>query len=277
MGNIEVHTATSTKRLLQQGYYINSLGERVDLQEPLDKALANTQLYNPEELELLPARFKRDAMATRFEATRETNISAIQRLQGNRSGRVMCLNFASLDVAAGTTENTQQDRLINASGLGACLSVAPSFYEHQQSAAAFLYTDYMLHSPKVPFFLDDDGRLTDKPYYAGIITAMAVNAGAICQHEPENTPRIEITMRIRIRKMLTLCAAQGYEHLVLGAWGCGEFKNDPVMVAELFRETLTDHFAGCFRHIIFAVDTDDEHIFQPFYTRFNGIMYYLMY
>jgi len=39
--------------------------------------------------------------------------------------------------------------------------------------------------------------------------------------------------------------------LVLGAWGCGVFGNDPATVAKLFNEALIEF--SCFRRVIFAV------------------------
>ena len=45
----------------------------------------------------------------------------------------------------------------------------------------------------------------------------------------------------RISSMLYCAAAYGYTHLVLGAWGCGAFGNDPETVAELFCDVI-DNF-----------------------------------
>jgi uncharacterized protein (TIGR02452 family) len=52
-----------------------------------------------------------------------------------------------------------------------------------------------------------------------------------------------------------VAAAEGYRRLVLGAWGCGVFRNDPAEVARAFRTHLTDggRFAGSFERVVFAV------------------------
>jgi uncharacterized protein (TIGR02452 family) len=279
MGQIEQAIAQDTLQIIKQGYYINKQNEQVAIDEPLQTAIANTRLYTPEDLEQLPSRNKRNAMATIFEATHETSIEAIQRLSLKRH-KVMCLNFASAKNPGGGFENgaaAQEESLARSSGLYPCLLHAPAYYQYHKKQSTCLYSDHMIYSPNVPFFKNDAGELTENPYLASILTSAAVNAGVVRTQEPDNIHKIESEMRIRIRKMLTLCAVQGYEHLVLGAWGCGVFDNDPEMIAELFREKLTDHFAGCFRHIVFAIKTEDERIFQPFNTRFNGTMYYLMY
>ena len=56
--------------------------------------------------------------------------------------------------------------------------------------------------------------------------------------------------------MLAVAAARGHDALVLGAWGCGVFKNDPRDVAAAFHELLIPPgapFHGCFRRVTFAV------------------------
>lgn len=62
----------------------------------------------------------------------------------------------------------------------------------------------------------------------------------------------------------------GHVALVLGAWGCGVFQNDPARVAELFREALAGRFRGAFTHAVFAVlDTSPEQRFlRPFQRAF---------
>ncbi len=279
MGQQEKLIAQNTLQILNQGSYTNNQNELVDLQANIQYATANTRLYTPEDLEQLPSRNKRHALATIFETTHETTLQAVQRV-ALKGHKVMCLNFASAKNPGGGFEKgaiAQEESLARASALYSCQLKAPGFYQFHKKQTTCLYSDHMIYSPKVPFFKNDAGQLTDRPYMASILSAAAVNAGVVRKQEPQNIARIEHDMRIRIRKMLTLCAVQGYEHLVLGAWGCGVFANDPEMIAELFNEKLTDHFAGCFRHIIFAIKTEDERIFQPFNTRFNGTMYYLMY
>ena len=61
----------------------------------------------------------------------------------------------------------------------------------------------------------------------------------------------------RVEKVLALAAAEGFEDLVLGAWGCGAFRNDPRLIARLFREALfgADRWAWKFGRVTFAVFT----------------------
>ena len=59
----------------------------------------------------------------------------------------------------------------------------------------------------------------------------------------------------RVGRVLAIGALHRHAALVLGAWGCGVFRNDPTMVARLFKEALTGGgpFATAFEHVSFAV------------------------
>ncbi|WP_241780085.1 TIGR02452 family protein, partial [Streptomyces wadayamensis] len=60
----------------------------------------------------------------------------------------------------------------------------------------------------------------------------------------------------RAERVLEVAAAQGVRRLVLGAWGCGVFRNDPAEVAGAFRRLLTApgaRFATTFDTVVFAV------------------------
>jgi uncharacterized protein (TIGR02452 family) len=79
-------------------------------------------------------------------------------------------------------------------------------------------------------------------------------------------------MRTRLMMLFSLAAEEKYEHLLLGAWGCGVFRNDPRDVAQLFAEALLHdaRFRGRFQSVTFAVlDTSaDQHIITPFQEAF---------
>jgi uncharacterized protein (TIGR02452 family) len=51
-----------------------------------------------------------------------------------------------------------------------------------------------------------------------------------------------------------MAAAHGYKRLVLGAWGCGVFRNDPVVVATAFASHLQQGaWSGRFEKVVFSV------------------------
>merc|ERR1719386_655357 len=57
----------------------------------------------------------------------------------------------------------------------------------------------------------------------------------------------------RASRVLHLFARHGTVDVVLGAWGCGVFKNDPATVASIFKKQLHGPFKGYFRKVVFAV------------------------
>jgi uncharacterized protein (TIGR02452 family) len=107
----------------------------------------------------------------------------------------------------------------------------------------------------VPVFRDDTGRLLESPYLASFITAPAVNDGAVKQNEPNSVKFIQPTMATRLQKLLWVATEHEHKTLVLGAWGCGVFQNNPIMVASLFAEMLGANgtFRSCFNHIVYAI------------------------
>jgi hypothetical protein len=53
--------------------------------------------------------------------------------------------------------------------------------------------------------------------------------------------------------VLAIARAYGYSALVLGAWGCGAFRNDPQRTATDFRHALEGDLSGAFSEVVFAV------------------------
>ena len=74
-------------------------------------------------------------------------------------------------------------------------------------------------------------------------------------------------MRSRINAVLNIAYNMGVETLILGAFGCGVFKNDPLVVASIFREYLTTPYMGAFSNVIFAVPDEST------YTVFSSTFY----
>ena len=61
-------------------------------------------------------------------------------------------------------------------------------------------------------------------------------------------------LRRKVRSILVTAAAHGHRRLVLGAWGCGAFGNDPALVAAAFRDEVRAAAArGDVEHVVFAM------------------------
>ena len=52
---------------------------------------------------------------------------------------------------------------------------------------------------------------------------------------------IEEIMRRRINKVLRIGASNNHDGIVLGAWGCGAYGNDPWLIAGLFKSEIDNN------------------------------------
>jgi uncharacterized protein (TIGR02452 family) len=273
--------ARETVEILERGWYDTPDGRRVSLAEPLAHARGQSRLYAPGDFEEVFRR--RDEWSSRprrpdpaeFRAVNCTTLAAARDLvQGEGVADVVCLNFASAKNPGGGFLNgsqAQEESLARATGLYPCLLECRPMYDANRGFDSCLYTDHMIYSPRVPVFRDDGDALLPEPYVVSVITAPAVNAGAL--RDPERS-RVEPTMLARTEKVLAVAAAHRHEALVLGAWGCGVFRNDPAQVARWFRHHLCDNpaFRGTFRTVVFAVlDSSPEgRTLRPFAEQFGS-------
>jgi uncharacterized protein (TIGR02452 family) len=264
--------AKETVAICEAGFYHGPGGTRVAIAEELARARAGTVLYSPESPPKPATAHRKPTILT---VKNETTFQALSRLAALGGGHVACLNFASAKNPGGGFLNgsqAQEEALALASGLYPCLLEARAYYENNRAHRSALYLDLAIFSPQVPFFRNDAGTLLEKPILASVITAPAPNAGAIAENEPANLALVEPTLKRRARLVLEIACAHGVERLVLGAWGCGVFRNDPKVVARIFSEFLRPPglFAGGFDEVCFAVlDRTDE---QSCYRTFASII-----
>ena len=166
----------------------------------------------------------------------------------------------------------QEESLARASALYVCLLNHMAYYDANRHSRSLLYTDHMIVSPQVPVFRDAADQLLEEPWEVTIITAPAPNAGAIAKEQPEAIHQIETVFRRRVEQVLSAAVVFGQTALVLGAWGCGVFRNDPKMVARLFGEFLVENgvFARAFEHVVFAVLDREGEILSAFAEVFDN-------
>lgn len=244
--------ARRTEEIVAAGGYRTPGGRAVDIAAAVEAARRGTRLFGPDPVPLPePAPEPADTV---FEVTGESSLEAARRLPGP----VAVLNFASARNPGGGYLNgaqAQEEALCRASALYTCLLQAPEYYDHHRAHRDPFYTDRVIHSPAVPVFRDDRGGLLEEPYTAGFLTSPAPNAGVVLRAAPDRAGELPAALASRAGRVLETAAAHGYRRLVLGAWGCGVFRNDPGRVAGAFRALLTDggRFAGRFERVVFAV------------------------
>ncbi|MFI9235047.1 TIGR02452 family protein [Streptomyces sp. NPDC053079] len=246
--------ARMTEVIVGAGRYTTPGGRTVEIADAVGRARRGTLLYGPGPVAVPEG--GRPVAATVFEVTGEGSLDASRRLAAD--GPVAVLNFASARNPGGGYLNgaqAQEEALCRGSALYTCLRRAPEYYAAHRADPSPFYSHRVIHSPGVPVFRDDRGELLETPYTAGFLTSPAPNAGVIARRNPDETDRIPAALAERAGRVLEVAAAHGYRRLVLGAWGCGVFRNDPHQVAAAFAGHLTGagRFADRFEHVVFAV------------------------
>jgi TIGR02452 family protein len=258
--NRRAQYARQTLDILEKGFYVKE-NNTVSIADQLRISREHTVLYSPESLD----RVAKEAAFIISDRKYETKVEVYNQssTEAGRSllkeGKVGCLNFASAKNPGGGFLGgslAQEESLAVASSLYPTLAkYMAEMYEYNRSRSTYLYSDYMIYSPGVVFFRDDNGQLLTQPYLMDIVTSPAVNVGAMKKNNPRELSLVQSTMMARLDKILSVFVVNGIENIVVGAWGCGVFQNDPRDVAGYFSELLGKggKYERCFRHIVFAV------------------------
>jgi uncharacterized protein (TIGR02452 family) len=168
-----------------------------------------------------------------------------------------------------TGAQAQEESIARASALHACLESVPEFYSFHRQQRDLRYSDRVIYSPAVPVFRDDKGTLLDEPYPVSFLTAAAPNLGAIRRNQPADAGTVPDVLAARAGRVLRVAAAHGHRVLLLGAWGCGVFGNDPAMVAAAFAGQIA-RSGDWFDRIVFPVY--DRQAGTPTYATFTRVL-----
>lgn len=180
------------------------------------------------------------------------------------------LNFASYKNPGGMFikgSKAQEECLCHESFLYNVLKEFDSVYYgyNRENLNRALYTDRALYSPNI-IFEHEGGRAI-----ADVITCAAPNytAFAKCQNMPEAElrERNTIALRSRIRFISNIVARHNIHTLILGAFGCGVFGQDPAEVSQIFKEEFA---CSNVARIVYAVPAGmDRTNFKAFADRFK--------
>ncbi|MEO3946605.1 TIGR02452 family protein [Gorillibacterium sp. CAU 1737] len=186
----------------------------------------------------------------------EATVRAVLDAASAGKSSVGVLNFASAKNPGGgflRGAMAQEESLAASSGLYSTQLRHEEYYQANRAFRSMMYTDHAIYSPDVVFFRDERFAFLSTPVTASVLTLPAVNFGQVLQkgEDPEKAERV---MKERMRLALAIFAARGDRHLVLGAYGCGVFRNDPVKVARWWRELLVEEgFGSLFDTVRFSV------------------------
>ena len=164
----------------------------------------------------------------------------------SKLGRTCMLNMASYKHPGGGVTRgamAQEEELARRSNMMLGLSL----HDYPLSKNDVIYLN------DVTFFKDDYYNLIE-PFDCDIITIAAINLNNL--EKPADYE--ELTLQ-KIKTMLTEPAINGCDNLVLSAFGCGVFKNDPVYIASIFKSVIND-VSYMYDNIVFAIINDKNSV-----------------
>lgn len=169
------------------------------------------------------------------------------------SDKIAALNFASFKNPGGMFlkgSKAQEECLCMYSTLYPVLdSFRDTYYEpNKKLLNRALYTDRALYTPDVIF--ENEERMVK----ADIITCAAPNKYAAQKYQNVSDEENEKALRNRLLFIRDIVIDQGVDTLILGAFGCGVFGQDPKQVATLMDEIFS---TACVANIVYAVPGRD--------------------
>ena len=204
--------------------------------------------------------------------TRSKTFEAAMRLSKKYYGKkIAVLNFASASNPGGGVthgSSAQEESLCRCSTLYPTLTQGflwNHYYTVNRANGDVLHTDACIYSPDIVICKTDSDypeRMEQKDWCTvDVITCAAPNL----RNEPANLYNLENGEPVcilpdelreihekRARQILAVAAENRVDILVLGAFGCGAFRNDPKVVAKAYRNVLAE-YGKCFDLVEFAI------------------------
>ncbi len=214
-------------------------------------------------------RFKNQA---KIKVTKSRTLEATSKYKGEKIG---VLNFASFTHPGGGVaegSKAQEESICRCSTLYPCIShsLAQKDFYHKHANTTNLYNNDCIYTPDVKIFKKDKfyPELMNKEdwFEVDVITCAAPNLRGNKGFNEKELLKIFVE---RITRILQIAKNNNVDVLILGAFGCGAFKNPPEIVAEAFKIAIKP-FLYDFKLIDFAIyssshDTNYQIFKEKFY------------
>ena len=185
-------------------------------------------------------------------------------------GFVGVLNFASsTNPGGGVTKGStaQEECLCRCSNLYLTLyqeKCIREYYNINKKYMSNLGSDAIIYSRNVYVFKDKDYNMlpVEDRFYVDVLTCAAPNLRENPRNQ-YNSDASEEKLTLtdeelynihvkRARNILNVAVKNEDDYLILGAFGCGAFRNNPEIVAKAYKDVLQDYMY-CFKVIDFAI------------------------
>ena len=267
-----VRILRETMKAAEDGYYFV---DEKEVKLPVSfEQIKEVNLYTPEQVAQLLERDMPGTKPIRITLRNQDTLEAAFELHQRRKENekpVLVLNFANPHRPGGgirSKPGTQEEHLCVKTTVLCSLETEEAwpFYQTNLDCGTQAQTDTILFSPNTMVIRNPDLSLREDPFPVAVMT---VSAPIASRMEESELPNLENILNRRIHGMLRAAAAEGYSRLVLGAWGCGNFGNDPELVAKLFRGALQ----GDFEEVAMAVfdNSEDQYRYSCFAKYFASM------
>ena len=189
-----------------------------------------------------------------------------------QSGKTAILNFANPQVPGGGVCNgamAQEECLCRSSNLYPCISnenVFEEYYGYHRGLGSYFFSDRLIYTKDVTVFKDDDTVPQLMPehewFHVDVITCAAPYMG---NRTFTHKKALKDLLKGRIKNIFEAAVDNDVDNLILGAFGCGAFKNPPDIVADAFYEVIIENeYDKYFREIVFAIkSTSHDNPLKP--------------
>jgi len=194
----------------------------------------------------------------------ERTLECVQKyyIPNDKKRKIGVLNFASAKNPGGgvkTGARAQEESICRASTLYPCLTtefLKDNYYSYNIKKQ-FENSDKIIYIPNITVFKSDDEvfpKEFDEKYWYNIdvITCAAHNQK---KYNVDNEKLKEINYN-KIKAIIECAIENNVDILILGAFGCGAFRNDPIIVSKEFKKILIDEgYYKYFEKVHFAILT----------------------
>lgn len=238
------------------------------LQEETEKAIQSNKVYK----EGFTAEKRNKKYNADIIVESNTSFNAAKAYQ--QYGKVAVLNFANPHNPGGGIHNgamAQEECLCRSSNLYLCISndnVYNDYYLYNKNIGHHFFSDRLIYTKDVTVFKDDSYVPQIMPknewFNVDVITCAAPY---IAKRKYTNKTALKELFKSRIKNVFESAIDNGVEVIVLGAFGCGAFKNPPEVVAKAFHEVIDENnYNDYFKKVVFAIKStvnDDQYMPCP--------------
>ena len=260
--NIRSKVFQETVAIARKGGYYSDHQKYIELPDP-EAMKRGTRFYS---VELPPCNTLPLKQDTAIEVANEDSILAAKRLQDDGFNPAV-LNMASRQNPGGGVLNgagAQEENLFRRTNLFLSMyQFAPYAAEYGLAKSRDQYPLDRnfggVYTPEACVFrgLEKDGYpLLDEYFTLSFIAVPAMNRPA-WDYNGKIVSSLIPGIKNKIRTIFRIGLRKGHDALVLGAWGCGAFRNPHAHIARLFHEVLEEvEFKNKYRKIVFAILED---------------------